>query len=333
MELWGDDSILKGVSQPNPLDGGHQKYIKMKNLAKFSKWVSELTWESVGQFFVRIFVAVMSFFNISTGKKKTDSKESALLRFSPKNMIPTDSDESIWKFSPEESTPAETVVETAEPENSSIIKEEIVVSPDAYIVDEHDPSLFHSLKSQALHIRVIKNPSGSKTKNKDEMAFACSLPHKLKATEIVIALFPQLILVDSSKSHEVLVLKSAASNFDELMEPILHFLFAHLYHHYSWMEEKQIVLVERHNSGTLGFNLRLETRYHLPLGISLIAINGIESSIGSPGDFPICMDHKNHYEFSLSKAKTFTWEELLPEIKKVFNAYFPAGVEFKGFME
>lgn len=314
MELWGDDSILKGVSQPNPLDGGHQKYFKMKNSEKFSKWVSELTWESVGQFFVRGFIAVMSFFNI---EQKNDSQEL------------------IIESSPEESAPAETVAEAAEPENSSVIEEKNVVSPDAFVVDEHDSSLFHSLKSKALHIRVIKSPSGSKTKNKDEMIFVCSLPHKLKATKIIPhLLFPQLVLVDSSKSHEILVLKSAAASFDELMEPILHFLFANIYRRYAWMEEKQVVLTElAPNTDYLNFNLRLETRQHLRLGRLLNKIEGVSDGIGNTDDFPLCMDHKNRYEFSLCKAKAFTWEELLPEIKKVFNDYFPAGVEFKGYMQ
>ena len=286
----------------------------MKNLEKFSKWVSELTWKSVGQFFVRIFVAVTSFLNIPMGKKKADSKESVI------------------ESSSEESTPAEIVVEAAEPE-PSIIEEEIPVSPDAYIVDEHDPSLFHSLKNKKLHIRTTKNPANLKTKNKDELVFVCSLPHKLEANEIAFSLFPQLVFVDSSKNHEILVLKSAASNFDELVEPLLHFLFARLYHYYAWMEEKQVVFIEERNNSTLSFNLRLETWHHLSLGAALVAINGIDHPIGGSDQIPICMDHKKTYNFNLSKARMFTWEELFPEIKKVFNGYFPAGVEFKGFME
>jgi hypothetical protein len=288
----------------------------MKNSEKFSKWVSELTWKSVGQFFVRVFVAVMAFFNIPVKKQKNDLQES------------------IIESSLGESAPAAIVDETSEFEaDPSTIEEEIPVRPDAFVVDEHDSSLFHSLKSKALHIRVVKSPSGSKTKNKDEMVFVCSLHHELKAAEVVLSLFPQLVFVDSSKSHEVLVLKSAASNFDELMEPILHFLFAHLYRRYSWMEEKQPVFVDNFGNGTLQFNLRLETQHHLRLGTSLISINGIERPLAGSERFPLCMDHEKNYDFNLTKAKMFTWEELLPEIKKVFNDYFPAGVEFKGFMQ
>ena len=65
--------------------------------------------------------------------------------------------------------------------------------------------------------------------------------------------------------------------------------------------------------------MREETYKHLPLGEELLKIQGIVSPL-TP--CPLCMDHKRNYDFSLEKGLMFTWEELLPEIKEVMEAYF-----------
>jgi hypothetical protein len=93
------------------------------------------------------------------------------------------------------------------------------------------------------------------------------------------------------------------------------------------MSEQQMVVISKvPNPDILVFALRIETRNHLRLGRNLINLPGIECPVAS--DIPLCMDHKGQYFFGLEKAKSFTWEELLPRIKKIFEEYFPGGVEF-----
>ncbi len=73
------------------------------------------------------------------------------------------------------------------------------------------------------------------------------------------------------------------------------------------------------NPDHVTFYMREETRNHLPLGRRLMKLQGIKEEIEG---YPLCMDHKGNYDFGLSKGLMFTWEEMLPEIKKVIQTYF-----------
>lgn len=233
--------------------------------------------------------------------------------------------------------PVEPTVEALIPEvQVDKVKEEKndIIDPGNFVADDNDANLFFSLKDRSLSIRVIKSHPGGKEKNKDQFIFSTSLPHKfnpftLKAMKNFI---PQLTGVDFSKSHELLITKSAASRFDDLQNAILKFIFLRLNKEYSWLYEEQIVLIEScPNPDVISFNLRVPTSNHLELGIAIFEINGICTQLaGEP--FPLCMDHENNYDFNLEKGKAFNWEELLPEIKEAFLAHFPAGVKFTGYM-
>lgn len=226
---------------------------------------------------------------------------------------------------PAESLSPETCAEETEEEKI------IPVGPGDFVADENDGNLFHSLKNKDFSVRVIKNHSNGKERDKDQLVFATSLPHKFNAFSLkaMQSYCPQLIDLNFSKSHELLVTKSAACKFDDLQDSILRFIFVRLDREYSWLHEEQVVLIEKINNSPnyLSFNLKVQTCKHLELGVALIEINGISSPL-SGSNFPLCMDHANGYDFNLEKGKAFTWEELFPEIREVFASHFKAGVKF-----
>lgn len=205
-------------------------------------------------------------------------------------------------------------------------EEEAIIDPESYAVDEDDENLFHSLANNDFSIRIIK--TGGKERDRDQLIFAFSLPHKFDSgrKKAMLASIPQLTDIDLSKTHELFVFKSAAVKFADLQDTILQFLFFHLYLEYDWMSEAQEVLIETvPNPNRLNFNLRVETCRHIELARKLMALPGIE---GEAGGLPTCMEHQGHYDFSLGKAKLYNWDELLPKIKEVFTDYFKEGVKF-----
>lgn len=209
------------------------------------------------------------------------------------------------------------------------------VDPGDFVVDEDDSSLFHNLKNKDFSIRVSKDHPNGKKRDKDHLVFATSLPHQFnsftfKAMQTYV---PQLTDLDFRKSHELLVIKSAASKFEDLQSLIMRFIFIRMDRGRSQrLEEQTVVIGTCPNSDILVFNLRVQTCDHLDLGTAMFEINGIASQMVGE-HFPLCMDHANRYDFNLMKAKAFSWEELLPQIKQTFNNYFPAGVKFTGYMQ
>lgn len=209
------------------------------------------------------------------------------------------------------------------------IKGGIDASDAEYLVDKEDARLFHSARDPRLKIRILNAFQDGK-KNKDKLVFAASLPYSLNAAikDEMLATFQELTYVYGNNSHELSVVKSAASDFRDLEAPILEFLFRHLYRKYGWKFARQIVRVSTcPDPDILIFNLRTENFRHIPLGICLIGLPGIVSPIGD-NKMPATMSFEGRYEFSLEKGKGFTWEELWPRIKAVFNNYFLGGVDF-----
>lgn len=224
-------------------------------------------------------------------------------------------------------------VEPAIPESSvdETKKEEVApVDPGDYVVDEKENNLFHNIKHKEFSIRILKNHPNGKERDKDQLIFATSVPHKFNAFTLkaLQTYAPQLTDFDFSKNHEILITKSAASNFEDLRNSILRFIFLRLNREYSWLYEEQTVLIEScPNSNVLTFNLRVQTCQHIELGKAMFEINGISAQLAGES-FPLCMDHKNNYDFNLEKGAAFTWNELLPQIKEVFAKYFTGGVKF-----
>ncbi|MFA5184405.1 MAG: hypothetical protein WC456_02650 [Patescibacteria group bacterium] len=198
-----------------------------------------------------------------------------------------------------------------------------------YLVDKEDARLFHSARDLRLKIRILNAFQDGK-KSKDKLVFAASLPHGLGTSlkDEMLATFQELIDVYGNNTHELSVVKSAASDFRDLEAPILEFLFRHLYRKYSWKFVRQVVRVSTcPNPDFLIFRLRTEICLHLPLVIALVCLDGISSPIGD-SKMPLIMDFEDRYDFSLEKDGGFTWEEIWPGIKAVFNNYFLGGVDF-----
>jgi hypothetical protein len=198
---------------------------------------------------------------------------------------------------------------------------------DRYKVDENDSNLFHSPDNKDFSIRVMKNGA-----DKDSWTFALSLPHKFDANdkELMLATLPNITdVIWDTDSHCIKICKSPACNFVDLQDYILRFLFLHLQRKYGWMSEAQEVRIERVDGGddVLSFNLRVQTYQHVGLGRILFGLEGIVQDSQEKG-FPLCMDHQGRYEILIHKAKAYSWNELLPKIKKVFTDYFKGGVNF-----
>ena len=218
--------------------------------------------------------------------------------------------------------------ENAEPE---IAEEAVLISSsiydvDRYKVDENDSNLFHNLYNKDFSIRVVK-----KGADKDLLIFALSLPHKFDVYDrgLMLATLPKIMDVTwGDLPHCLEIRKSPACNFVDLQDYILRFLFAHLQRKYGWMFEEQAVLIETvPNPDRLCFHLRVETYLYIDLAQRLLALEGI---IGDTGGLPIFMEHHGNYEFSIGKAKLYSWDELLPKIKEIFTDYFKGGVKFTG---
>ncbi len=225
-------------------------------------------------------------------------------------------------------------LDAAEDEQSVVEEVAPVVSADEYVVDENDANLFINSLYKDFTIRTTLGIHLAKSK--DAMIFTTSLPWEAEANEYksnrfknsFLAAVPQLTNVESGGTHEVLIHKSSACKWEDLKGGILKFMFYHLHKMYAWKFEKQTIFISKvPNEEIRSFDLRIETKYHLDLGRQLFAIRGITSS--SADGFPLCMDHDGKYCFSLEKARSYTWVELLPEIKKVMERYFTAGFELK----
>ena len=220
--------------------------------------------------------------------------------------------------------------EKVENETLENVEKEADVNPGDFIVDEDDENLFHNVKRSDFSVRIMKSNSGAKEKNKDQLVFATSLPHKFNSftPRAMKNYVPQLIDISFSGSHEIVVTKSPASKFKEVQDLILRFLFVRFNVKYNWLYEEQVVLIEsRPNSDILVFNLKVQTCDHLELGAAMMEIKGICGSSAGNG-LPLCMDHSNRYDFHLEKGRAFEWEELLPKIKNTFREHFKGEVKF-----
>ncbi|MEI7452472.1 MAG: hypothetical protein WCK37_04725 [Candidatus Falkowbacteria bacterium] len=210
---------------------------------------------------------------------------------------------------------------------SEALKDVSEVSLDAYKVDDLDKNLFHSLKDLKFSIRVSKNS----IKAKDVLMFATSMPHNFNQSSIndLMMEVPQLVKIGYSSSHELNIMKSPATNFDQLLDTILKFIFGHLCAESIQVTkeigDKQKIIIEKSPNGNfMKFIVNFETFRHLELGRKMCKIHGLFVANGT-----ICAERPGNYQIEFTKDKTSSWEELIPEIKETFAEYFTAGVEFQ----
>ncbi len=97
-----------------------------------------------------------------------------------------------------------------------------------YCVDPKDANLFISKKNDKLKIRY----SDRKFISKDEAEFSTIFPHNISqydtSTEGMKVFVPEVSLIEVRNSHTLIVHKSPASNWSDIKDRILSFLFNQL---------------------------------------------------------------------------------------------------------
>lgn len=192
-------------------------------------------------------------------------------------------------------------------------------------VDEDDVNLFYDTLDKKFSIRVIKQ------KSKDQCVFATSIPHKFKKVHASLMknTILQLVEVEISQTHELLLTKSPAVKFSDIGEDILNFLFAHIRNLDHWMGEKIIFNIAE-IIDELTFSSTLPTYEFKSITKRLSLIKGLSiNNGGSVSGFDAGEENGLNYDFNLYKGAYFKWDELILEIEKVFQDYFKGGVEFR----
>lgn len=215
-------------------------------------------------------------------------------------------------------------------ESSEEKKSQIILPGDFDFVKEPGGQINYgrvcSLLDPKLMIRHLKPDKNDKDRN----LYAVSLPHNF-GNNIVgefLRNFPQIIRVDVIGSHEIVILKSPAVELSDVFESqtlgsaILRFLFSKLNYFYNWEKIEQDIFVSFYpNEKLIGFNFNLELYHHNKLCLKLAEIEGLLL------EFP---NEKGNYHFKAEREESLSWDDLRPEIEKVFCDYFPAGVKFSG---
>lgn len=204
-----------------------------------------------------------------------------------------------------------------------------------YFVDKKDANLFYSKMFPDFSIRLTKYNG-----NPDLIRVSLSLPHFFEEnTKLdLLSIIKTLVYCgdgsgfDKSDTHSLYIQKSPAVKWDIVESKLLNFFFLHLYKIYGWIYESQQVVIESDDlkPNYMIFHLRTENYIQVDLIQSFMNIIGISGT--SALDNSLGLFRKDKYSFLLEKAEAFSWEELIPKIKQIMIEYFPAGVEFSGFM-
>lgn len=198
-----------------------------------------------------------------------------------------------------------------------------------YANDRWENNLYQSSMNPKIKIREVRCFK-DRTEDKDKLIFASSLPFDFNSEDkrALIKLIPELIDASVLNSHELLLFKSPAANFNDyhLRESILSYLFSCLNSKYIWMKEKIIIPLQYIEDDMLHCHLGQVTNDHARLGILLGNLPGIANRLKIFEQ----MEEKQRYRFNIQKKEDVSWDDLLPKIKKVFEEYFTGGVEFVG---
>lgn len=202
-----------------------------------------------------------------------------------------------------------------------------LADPYGFTPNPEDENLFRTNNGRhSVRVQKVKSEY-------DQLLFSTSLPcFKLSLKDDGVKniyLIPGISSIDPRNHYDIVIRKSPAADWKELQPRVLAFLFKLLRSIYAHQEEKQLVTLFEMGKTGLAIGLRVETCRHIALGQRLLALEGlVGDSMGNK--FPSCMNYPNQYNFNIWKGDAFTWKELGPEIAKVFNEYFLAGVEFEG---
>lgn len=207
---------------------------------------------------------------------------------------------------------------------TEINEEKTKTDPRDYYRDLKYKNRFINTLDEKLAIRIDK----SSTNNKDKKIFSSSLPTRLGSDNPNLrAAVPEIEDFSILSDHQIEIAKSSASRWSDIQDVVLKFLFMHLYKMYEWKYKKQIVFMSKeYHNGELQFDVRVEIKYHLTLIYQLCSIPGVINKDLVNYSY---IFSANQHNFSLEKAEAFTWDELIPQIKKVFEDYFIGGLDFR----
>jgi len=196
--------------------------------------------------------------------------------------------------------------------------------------DSLDLNLYQSLMNDQVLIREIR-VFDSKKEEKDKLIFASSLPfHFEKSDRIAFKIvMPGLTEVAIINSHELMVAKSPAANFDYLRKDILTHLFTYLNRKYAWMKKSMVISFYyiQFEPNKLNCLIEGQTTDHVRLGVLLGNISGVTDWLNTT---VTQMETKNKNQFDIVREDDIEWPDLLPKIQEVFRQYFIGGVEFVG---
>lgn len=192
-------------------------------------------------------------------------------------------------------------------------------------VDENDANLFYDLENEKLSIRVIKQ------KDKDRCIFATSIPHKFEEVDASLMknAIPQLVRVKISETHELLITKSPAVKFSDIVENILDFIINHVYNVNTWVGEEVVFIVKKFD-GYLSFSSNIPLCRLKGLDKKLGLVKGLKiTESGSPLGFDNSSFLGLEYTFLLFYGDAFSWSDLKPKIEEVLKDYFNGNIKFK----
>lgn len=196
--------------------------------------------------------------------------------------------------------------------------------------DTLDLNLYQSLLNEQILIREVR-VFENKKEEKDKLIFASSLPFHFDKSErvslkIVIPGLTEVIIISS---HELMVTKSPAANFNDLRKAILTHLFIYLNRKYGWMKKPSIISLHyvEFEPNKLNCHMKEQTTDHVRLGILLGNVPGVTDWLNTT---VAQMELKNKCQFDIVKEGDVEWADLLSKIQEVFRQYFTGGVEFVG---
>lgn len=202
----------------------------------------------------------------------------------------------------------------------------ILINSQNLRVDESDPNLFYDLGNEKFSIRVIKQ------KDKDQCVFATSVLHEFEEVDASLMknAIPQLVKVQISNTHELLITKSPAAKFSDIGENALNFIFSHISDVDNWTKEKVVFIVTR-TCNCLDFSSVVPICKFKGLNKKLSLIEGLNiRESGEPFGFENSLFSGLRYSFTLFMGgSSFLWKDLKPEIEQVFRDYFKENVEFE----
>lgn len=172
-----------------------------------------------------------------------------------------------------------------------------------------------------------------KHEKKDGMIISSSYPHEIDVSMLEDFRFnylPQVQRAEILDTHRLYLVKSPAASFFDYQILVLDFMFKELHDTYCFDKIKQEIIVETvTNPNILILKTNLRVYRHLNL------YNQIKYSSSFLSNTPIWQQNeaKDVFDFSLYKNRDISWLELRPEIMKIIESYFSAGVIWKGEWE